>query len=77
MVSPWIPNHVEFIGQLAAVDDHRNLRTGGENPVLMNRHNSAPIMGLLVNLRLFHRFLVGRVGDRQATDYSEKTRMLN
>ena len=76
-MSPWIPNHVEFIRQLAAVDDHRNSRTGSENPVLMNRHNSTPIMGLVVNLRLFHLFFVGRVGDRQAADYSGKTRMLN
>jgi len=53
------------------------LRTGSENPVLMNRHNRGPIMVLLVNLRLFHLFLVGHVGDKQATNYSGKTRMLN
>ena len=57
--------------------------TGVQEPVVikspdtLNRHNSTPIMGLVVNLPLFHRFLVGQVGDRQATDYSGKTRMLN
>ena len=43
----------------------------------MNRHNSTLIVGLVVNLPLFRRFLVGQVGDRQAADYSGKTRMLN
>jgi len=52
-------------------------RTGGWNPIDINRHNSTPITGQLVILLLFHRFFVGRVGDRQAADYSGKTRMLN
>ena len=53
------------------------LRTGGVNPVVMNRHNSTQIMCLVVNLPLFRRFAVGRLGDMQAADYSGKTRMLN
>ena len=47
------------------------------NPVVLNRQNSSPIMGLVVNLALFGRFLAGQVGDRQTADYSGKTRMLN
>lgn len=43
----------------------------------MNRHNSTPIMGLVVNLRLFGPIFGGRFGDKQAADYSGKTRMLN
>ena len=51
--------------------------TGSENPIVMNRHNSTLIVGLVMNLPLFHGFFVGRVGDRQAADYSGKTRMIN